>query len=60
MALFDEAQKRLNGLRAEPETIKPNEYPIKCSACGKDTTVPFEPRKDWPAYCLDCYKKRGK
>ena len=32
-------------------------FPVKCSACGKDTQVPFEPRGDRPVYCSDCYRK---
>lgn len=30
-------------------------YPATCSACGKQTQVPFEPRLDKPVYCSDCY-----
>ena len=29
---------------------------ITCSACGKQTTVPFEPRGDRPVYCPDCFR----
>lgn len=34
---------------------------VTCSGCGKQTTVPFEPRGDRPVYCQDCYnaKKRS-
>ncbi|MDD5081936.1 MAG: zinc-ribbon domain containing protein [Dehalococcoidales bacterium] len=32
-------------------------FPVKCSECGKDTEVPFEPRNDRPVYCSDCYRK---
>lgn len=32
-------------------------YPVTCSACGKQTEVPFEPRGDRPVYCSDCYRK---
>ena len=32
-------------------------FPVKCSACGKDTQVPFQPRGDRPVYCSDCYRK---
>lgn len=31
---------------------------VTCSACGKQTTVPFEPRGDRPVYCQDCYSAR--
>jgi len=32
-------------------------FPVKCSECGKDTEVPFEPRSGRPVYCSDCYRK---
>ena len=32
-------------------------FPAKCAECGKDTEVPFEPRRDKPVYCSDCYRK---
>ena len=32
-------------------------FPTKCSGCGKDTEVPFEPRSGRPVYCSDCYRK---
>jgi len=28
---------------------------VICAGCGKQTTVPFEPRGDRPVYCQDCY-----
>ena len=32
-------------------------FPAVCSDCGKQTTVPFEPRQGRPVYCSDCYRK---
>jgi CxxC-x17-CxxC domain-containing protein len=32
-------------------------FPATCSACGKATEVPFQPRGDKPVYCRDCYRK---
>lgn len=32
-------------------------FPATCAACGKETTVPFEPRGDKPVYCRDCFTK---
>ena len=32
-------------------------FPAKCAECGKETTVPFEPRNGRPVYCSDCYRK---
>lgn len=31
---------------------------VICNDCNKQTTVPFKPKKNWPVYCMDCYKKR--
>lgn len=33
-------------------------YDVVCSACGCETTVPFEPRGDRPVYCSDCYRNQ--
>ncbi|MCX8158066.1 MAG: DNA-directed RNA polymerase [Candidatus Diapherotrites archaeon] len=35
-------------------------YKAKCSECGLDTEVPFEPDPSRPVYCRDCYSKRKK
>jgi CxxC-x17-CxxC domain-containing protein len=34
------------------------EWKIVCSQCGKDDTVPFEPRTDRPIFCRNCFKER--
>ena len=48
----DRAKKKaeMNGTRAS--------YPITCSNCGKQDTVPFEPKGDRPVLCRDCFKKQ--
>lgn len=33
-------------------------YPIVCSQCGKEDTVPFQPRGDRPVLCRDCFRKQ--
>jgi len=33
-------------------------HPAVCAECGKDTTVPFQPRGDRPVYCSDCFSKQ--
>ncbi len=33
-------------------------YPIKCSDCGTDAEVPFEPAADRPVYCKECLTKQ--
>lgn len=32
-------------------------FPIVCSNCGVDATVPFRPRGDRPVYCGDCFSQ---
>jgi CxxC-x17-CxxC domain-containing protein len=31
---------------------------MNCSACGKETTVPFKPTQGRPVYCRECFDKR--
>jgi CxxC-x17-CxxC domain-containing protein len=33
-------------------------FPAVCSACGKETEVPFQPRNDKPVYCRECFSER--
>ena len=33
-------------------------HPVVCGECGKDTTVPFQPRGDRPVYCSDCFSRQ--
>lgn len=33
-------------------------YPAVCSACGKQTEVPFKPSGDKPVYCRECFQER--
>jgi CxxC-x17-CxxC domain-containing protein len=33
-------------------------YPAICSACGKETEVPFQPSGDKPVYCRECFQER--
>lgn len=42
------------GYSSGPRTM----YPTVCSACGKETEVPFEPRSDKPVYCRECFQDR--
>jgi len=32
-------------------------FPVVCSLCKKETTVPFKPEKGRPVYCKDCIAK---
>lgn len=36
--------------RVETQTV--------CSACGKDTTVPFKPTQGRPVFCRECFQHR--
>ncbi len=40
--------------RREPKLI----YEIVCSECGKTDDIDFEPRRDRPVYCRECFAKR--
>lgn len=33
-------------------------FPAVCSACGKETEVPFKPSNDKPVFCRDCFQPR--
>ncbi len=36
-------------------------YPAICTACSRDTEVPFPPRPGRPVFCRDCFdSRRGK
>jgi CxxC-x17-CxxC domain-containing protein len=35
-------------------------FPAKCSDCGAECEVPFEPKQDRPVYCRECFKKHRK
>jgi CxxC-x17-CxxC domain-containing protein len=32
-------------------------FEIKCNDCGKNATVPFEPKVGKPVYCSTCFSK---
>jgi CxxC-x17-CxxC domain-containing protein len=32
-------------------------FPVICTACGKRTEVPFQPREGRPVYCRECYDR---
>lgn len=33
-------------------------FTITCSNCGKQDTVPFQPKGDRPVFCRDCFSKQ--
>lgn len=42
-----------SGPRAEREM-----FTARCSQCGGEAKVPFQPRGDKPVYCRDCFQTR--
>ena len=34
------------------------ETQTSCSACGKETTVPFKPTQGRPVFCKECFQSR--
>jgi CxxC-x17-CxxC domain-containing protein len=48
-----------NNYRTDSYGYRPSRqmFPVKCSECGKDTEVPFNPTSGRPVYCSDCYRK---
>lgn len=34
------------------------ETTTNCSACGKETTVPFRPTQGRPVFCRECFQQR--
>lgn len=33
-------------------------FTVNCSACGKETQVPFKPVQEKPVYCRECFMAR--
>ncbi|HEX8815022.1 MAG TPA: zinc-ribbon domain containing protein [Terriglobales bacterium] len=31
---------------------------MTCSACGRETTVPFKPTQNRPVFCRECFQQR--
>ena len=49
-------QPRPQAAQGENRRRQRPQHEIECSACGEQTTVPFEPRQDRPVYCKPCYE----
>ena len=39
------------------EGVTRNMYTAVCADCGRECTVPFEPRGDRPVYCSECFTR---
>jgi CxxC-x17-CxxC domain-containing protein len=33
-------------------------FSVRCSECGNEAQVPFQPRGDKPVYCSDCFRSQ--
>jgi len=54
---FENKPQRCKDCRIARKSGQRKEFAVVCAECGKDTTVPFEPKGDKPVYCLDCFRK---
>jgi len=50
--------KRANRVAASPTGPGRVETTTNCSACGKETTVPFRPTQGRPVFCKECFQQR--
>ncbi|MBM3777357.1 MAG: zinc-binding protein [Acidimicrobiia bacterium] len=50
--------KRATRAAAPPPARERVETTTTCSACGKETTVPFRPTQGRPVFCRDCFQQR--
>src|SRR4026209_1150711 len=50
--------KRANRVNAGASRRDRIETQTTCSACGKDTTVPFRPTQGRPVFCKECFQQR--
>jgi len=50
--------KRASRASAGPSGPGRVETTTNCSACGKETTVPFRPTQGRPVFCKECFQQR--
>ena len=50
--------KRASRPGGGPMTRERVETVTTCSACGKETTVPFKPTQGRPVFCKECFQSR--
>ena len=55
---FENEPKRCQNCRRAKKEARGQDYPVKCEACGKETTVPFKPTGVRPVYCRDCFDNK--
>jgi CxxC-x17-CxxC domain-containing protein len=46
------------GRRTNSDRESRKMYKTKCSECGQETEVPFEPDPDRDVFCRECYAKK--
>jgi len=53
------ACKAKRATRAQSPGVRERvETQATCSACGKETTVPFRPTQGRPVFCKECFQQR--
>jgi CxxC-x17-CxxC domain-containing protein len=61
---FKNEPKRCRGCKSKRAQLGPPaareriETRTTCSACGKETTVPFRPTQGRPVFCRECFLQR--
>ena len=55
---YEHLPSRCPDCRARRRGVERQMHTVVCSECGRETTVPFEPRTDRPVYCQSCFAKR--
>ena len=50
--------KRASRPAGAPAMRERVETQTNCSACGKETTVPFRPTQSRPVFCKECFQTR--
>jgi CxxC-x17-CxxC domain-containing protein len=50
-------EKRASAMGSGQASAK-QETTAVCSACGKETTIPFRPTQGRPVFCRECFKKK--
>ncbi len=63
---FKNEPKRCKSCKSQRATRPPGgqmsrdrvETTTNCSACGKETTVPFRPTQGRPVFCKECFQQR--
>lgn len=66
MLSWNETWGHYGGAPAGPRAERPRRaggsqsFPTVCTRCGKETLVPFHPRKGRPVYCRECFSVKRK